>query len=272
MSIQIDGNGFINGYQRVNASVGSAGPTWFRNKFLNATFIFNHRSSGTTLAANTYGLDRWKSGTSGCTYSSTAVANMNQLTISAGTLLQIVESWNIEGGTYVLSWTGTAQARVNGGAYGSSGMTFSLPANTNATIEFNTGTLYQPQLEIGTMPTAFEQRLISIERPMLYRYFYTLVGAPAQVVYRMITSGSYAGSQPMLIQFPQQLRGVPNVIVYTDSARSNPGNVMKNGTTVTPIANAIVTSVSSTGYQYWANSAFAVGDYASFFLDFDAEI
>lgn len=274
MAIQIDGNGIITGYQRVNNSLGSVGPTWFRNRLMNANFVFNSRGASTTQTAGQYGLDRWKAGSSGCTWSTIQVANARQITISSGTIQQIIEQWNIEGGTYCLSWQGTAQARVNGGAYGNSGMTVSLTAYTDTTIEFNTGTIYQPQFEIGTIPTTFEQRLISVERPLMSRYFYSTTTSPACSVIKMTTGTSnYGGSTPQIMHFPQYMRAVPTVTIYTDGARANPGNVMKNGSVVTPIASGLTSQVTNNGFTYWAPSAFTtVGDYATFFCDFDAEL
>ena len=46
------------------------------------------------------------------------------------------------GGSYTLSWTGTAQGRVGAGSYAASPVTVTgITAGANTTIEFNTGTL-----------------------------------------------------------------------------------------------------------------------------------
>ena len=120
--------------------------------------------SAAVLAASIYGHDRWKAGAGGGDYSFTQVANTTQITIAAGkSLIQIVEDVNVVGGNYVLSWTGTAQARAGvnsatpSGAYAASPVSISgQTANTIMSIEFNSGTVVNVQLEIGTVQTTFE--------------------------------------------------------------------------------------------------------------------
>ena len=68
----------------------------------------------------------------------------------------------IAGGTYTLSWTGSAQARVYQGSptgsYAASPITaLALTAGTNTIIEFNAGTVGQAKLEIGTAATPFNR-------------------------------------------------------------------------------------------------------------------
>lgn len=140
-------------------------PTSFRNRVINGNFAVNQRVvSGTvTLSANAYGHDRWKAGAGGCTYTFATSGLDTTLTITSGTLLQVIEGTVVEGGVYVASWSGTAQARVYqgtaSGTYAASGFaTASLSAATNTTIEFGAGTLTRVQLEPGTLATAFERR------------------------------------------------------------------------------------------------------------------
>jgi hypothetical protein len=130
-----------------------------RNRIINGNFAVNQRAvSGTvTLGAGAYGHDRWKAGASGCTYT----FNANGIvTITAGSLMQVVEGANVEGGQYTLNnGGGTAQMRVAinsaapSGAYANGPLiTSAATAGQNITVEFTTGTVGLVQLEPGTTP------------------------------------------------------------------------------------------------------------------------
>lgn len=145
----------------------------FRNKIINGNFVINQRAvSGTvTLAAGAYGHDRWKAGASGCTYTFATVENKTTITISAGSLVQVIEGINLQSGTHILSWQGTAQGKIGAGSYGASGVTGLAIGGTNMTVEFGTGTLSLVQLESGNIATVFEQRFIGTELSLCQRYY-----------------------------------------------------------------------------------------------------
>lgn len=132
-------------------------PTWYKNLIINGQFNINQRqkSGSVVLAAGAYGHDRWKAGASGCTYTFASSAGVTTITISAGSLQQVIEGINIRTDTHVLSWTGTAQGKIAGGSYGASGVTGSLTGGSDATVEFNTGTLTSVQVTPGTVAQAF---------------------------------------------------------------------------------------------------------------------
>lgn len=144
-----------------------------RNRIVNGAFGVNQRAvSGTvTLGAGAYGHDRWKAGASGCTYTFSTTANVTTLTISAGSLQQVIEGVNLQSGTHVLSWTGTAQGKIAAGAYSASGVTGTATGGTNLTVEFNTGTLSNVQFEPGTAATPFAWRPYAMELEMCQRYY-----------------------------------------------------------------------------------------------------
>lgn len=168
----------------VNARTGTDGTLDFRNRIINGSFRVNQSAvTGTvTLAAGAYGHDGWKAGAAGCTYTFSTSGNTTILNISSGSLQQVIEDVNIEGGVYALSNQGTAQARIAVSGSATSGSYAAatsnsplLSANANAggnvTVEFSTGTLDRVQLEPGTLATTFERRPFSAELVLCQRYF-----------------------------------------------------------------------------------------------------
>lgn len=147
-----------------------------KNVIINGNFNINQRAvSGTvTLAAGAYGHDRFKAGASGCTYTFATVENVTTITISAGSLIQVIEGLNLQTGTYTLSWSGTAQGKIGGGSYSATGVTGSATGGTNLNVEFNTGTLSLVQLEKGSTATSFDYRAYGTELQLCQRYCRTL--------------------------------------------------------------------------------------------------
>lgn len=159
-----------------------------RNRIHNGNFVINQRQFlGTSAAygAGAYVLDRWKAGAAGVTMSWAVTGADVVVTITAGSLMQIVEDLNIEGGVYALSHAGTAQARIgiNGsapsGAYASATraapvVTASATGKQTVTVEFSTGTVSLVQLEpvdpANPKATPFERRFYSDELIRCQRY------------------------------------------------------------------------------------------------------
>lgn len=164
-------------------SVQASAQVGIKNRVIDGGFILNQRVyvSGTSLPSGTYGHDRWKGGASAGTYTFTqgALGVNTTITITAGSIIQVIEGCNVaEGGTYVLSWTGTAQGRLNGGAFGSSGTVTvtGWVAGTNLNVEFNTGTCGSVQLEKGSTATSFDYRDYGRELSMCQRYYQVIGG------------------------------------------------------------------------------------------------
>ena len=153
----------------------------FRNRLMNASFAINQIAvSGTvTLTAGQYGHDGVKAGASGATYTFATSGLDTTLTITAGSLILPIENLIIDGGTYVVSHAGSAQARVwqgtgssGSGSYAPAPFTVTgLTAVTQTNVEFSTGTVLRPQLEPGTLATVFERRPPAIELTLACRYF-----------------------------------------------------------------------------------------------------
>jgi len=154
----------------------NGGAIGVKNAIINGNFAVNQRGvSGTvTLAAGAYGHDRFKAGASGCTYTFATANNITTLTISAGSLIQVIEGNNLFTGTYTLSWVGTTQGKIGGGSYASSGVTGTPAGGTNLNIEFNTGTLSLVQFEPGAIATPFERRPYGDELLLCQRYYYKI--------------------------------------------------------------------------------------------------
>ncbi|QIM48997.1 hypothetical protein G9Q38_07285 [Pusillimonas sp. DMV24BSW_D] len=190
------------GTQNFNvASLNGGQLAGFRNKIINGNPVINQRGvSGTvTLAAGEYGHDRWKAGSGGCTYTFNTVENITTITISSGTLMQIIEGVNLMSGQHVLSWQGTAQGRVDSGSYGNSGEVLGTAVGgTNQAVEFSTGTLSLVQYESGTVPTLFEFRGF-FEETLCFRYSELVNG------YAISTLGEVS-----IVEFKAKKRGTPS--------------------------------------------------------------
>ena len=194
--IVLDGtSGITSPNETITGSLNTPNTFAYKNLLIDAGFTINQRGyvSAATLASGAYGHDRWKAGASGGDYSFTQSASNTQITIASGkSLIQVVEDKNVSGTSYVLSWTGTAQARyaVNSatpaGSYAASPIVITgQTAGTTMSVEFNTGTLSKPQLELGAVATSFDQRAYSQELAMCQRYLpaSNSTGAPQDVAW-----------------------------------------------------------------------------------------
>jgi hypothetical protein len=216
-----------------------------RNRIINGNFAINQRGvSGTvTLAAGAYGHDRWKAGASGCTYTFAASGNDTVITITSGSLMQVVEGVNVEGGQYTLNnGGGTAQMRVaiNGaatsGAYASGPLTTSsATANQSITVEFTTGTVGKVQLEPGTTASTFERRLYGMELALCQRYY-----EKGNVALR--TNGTGSGGNGTFISFAEPKRTTPTIVYSSTTYTYGCSGISSN-----PFANGFECFVSATG-------------------------
>ena len=223
------------------AALSTPASAGLRNLLINPGFAVNQRgyASGTaTTAAAQYTLDGWRVVTAGQSLIYAASGNGYQVTAPAGGLEQVVEGLNIQGGSYVLSWAGTATAAVNGVAR-TKGEVFALTANTDTTIRFAGGTVAQAQLELSPAITAFEQRPLVLEQLLCARFYINpvFVGLAGY----QSTGGQQLG---LWIAFPVRMRTTPTLTPGGTPAFANVGS-------------EVVDFVTSSGFRYNATAAAA---------------
>jgi hypothetical protein len=257
MSIILDGTSGIN----------TPNTFAYKNLLIDTGFTINQRGyvSAATLASGAYGHDRWKAGASGGDYSFTQLASNTQITIASGkSLIQVVEDKNVSGTSYVLSWEGTAQARyaVNSatpsGSYAASPIVITgQTAGTTMSVEFNTGTLSKPQLELGAVATSFDQRAYSQELAMCQRY-YTFengsLGGNSVFSANVTSGGSYYAST----MFKQSMRAAPTIVALTNSTNlSFPAAVGATYPTLSGFVENRTANATGAGYFFstWTASA-----------------
>jgi len=216
-----------------------------RNKLINGNFNVNQRAyvSGAALGAGVYGFDRWKAGAGGCTLTFSTTANVTTVTITAGTLVQVVEGANLQSGTHVLSWAGTAQGRINGGTYGASGaVTATATGGTDMTVEFNTGTLSKTQLEFGAVASVFEQRLYGFELELCQRYCELLAAVQGCDAVGFTSRISYVFSTPKYSTTTVTLAGGSSGTVSSITTRGFQLGVASGAGTPTIVGGSIAVS------------------------------
>ena len=223
-----------------------------KNRIFDGGFVVNQRTyvSGTALGVSmAYGHDRWKGGSGGGTYAFTqgALGVNTTITITAGTIMQVIEGCNLpEGGTYVLSWTGTAQGRLNGGTYGASGTVTvtGWVAGTNLNVEFNTGTLGSVQLEKGSTATSFDYRPYGTELQLCQRYYWRSTTGQAFARYGIGVATSTTLCR-VCLTVPVQLRALPSAIEYGGALGLFNGGSIVSVTSVTfDVSQTLIQSLS----------------------------
>ena len=203
------------------ANIDAGALAGFRNLIINPLLGINQRQkSGTVvLAAGVYGHDRFKAGAGGCTYTFSTNNGVTTFNISAGSIQQVIGAENIAGrqGEYVLSWSGTAQGRINGGSYGATGVPkATLDGSANVTVEWSTGTLSLPQLE-REFVTDFSTRAYPAELHLCQYYAFTLGGGDV-LCNVSFPSSVYLGIGTL--DYPRDMRAAPSFSFLAGAAAS----------------------------------------------------
>lgn len=240
------------------AALGVPSAFGMRNLFINGNFAINQReyvSGAATTGANQYTLDRWRVVTSGQNLTFIASGNGNQITAPAGGVEQVIEGVNIAGGTYVLNWTGTATATVNGTAR-TKGEVFTLTAATNATVRLIGGTASEVQLEAGSVVTAFEFRPYTVELALCQRYLPAFI---ATATNQSIGLGySYAAGNSLVnFDFKVTPRVAPTGVTISSAGHFNVGN--GSGATISATSIGLNFSGISNCQLVVGGSGFTVG-------------
>jgi hypothetical protein len=245
--------------QAFGGSGSGSGSGWLPSLIINGRFNINQRQkSGTvTLAAGVYGHDRFKAGASGCTYTFATSGGVTTLTITAGSLQQVIEGRQIRTGTHTLAWTGTAQGKIAGGSYSASGVTGSLTAGTNATVEFNTGTLTDVRVFPGIVAQAFIDIGDAAELFACQRYcvrFSTVGGASTVFQSSAIWTGTTGGF--VTGPFPQTMYASPTFVAEGAASQYQIFDVVASAySACTAVSSNVVTN---SGY-YLFNFSTAAG-------------
>lgn len=222
-----------------------------RNLIINGSGRVNQRnyvSDTPTTSANQYTLDRWRVVASGQSLAFTGNDAGRTMQAPASGVEQIIEGTNVKGGTYVLSYLGSAGCTVNG-VPRASGDTFGLPANTNVAVRFTNGSFSDVQIELGVEPTKFECNTIADEFARCQRYY---------MVLRNIYGGGYAGGPGNIrsgsVRTPVTMRDVPGISA-SGFAYTNSGSLT-------------VQQITADGFGFFV-AATAAGNYS---VDFDATL
>lgn len=229
-----------------------------RNRLINGNFGINQRGygSGAATTAGQYTLDRWKvTGTGGITFSTTN--NVTTVTIPSGqTLQQVIEGLNLQSGTHVLSWSGTAQGRIDGGAYGASGaVTATATGGTNMTVEFGPGTVSLAQLEEGSLASRFDQRQYGLELALCQRYYYQNSSALDFSVPTNLTSAATPGFRPV-ITHPVTMRANPTVTITAQTQVDRAASNLTLNTATATHLNLRGDIGTGSGVASWTNVSF----------------
>lgn len=255
-----------------------------KNYIVNGGMQINQEGyvSAAVLAAGAYGHDQWKAGAAGGDYSFTQSKSVTTITIAAGkSLIQPIEDVRVTGGgSYVLAWTGTAQARAGvntltpAGSYAASPLLITGQTDgTVMSIEFSSGTLSGVSLTEGSVAPPFQLPDYATELALCQRYYqksYPLavrVGTPLgsgvhTVVWGIGANSAYAFTIPFTTRF----RSTPTVTVWDDNGNGGlvsfwSGSAWGDGLggqSITPAESGFMFGINTTwaliGFNWAANA------------------
>ena len=206
----------------INATGGGSGSG--KNLLINTNFLINQlgKSGTITLAAGAYGHDMWKAGASGCTYTLSVLEGVTTLSISAGSLLQIVEGTNIITGDYTLSWVGTSTGRIGAGGFSATPVSAAETGGVNLSVEFGLGTVSRPKLEQAASATPWQPETFGSELSSCQRYFFSSYpngvapGTPGALsgVYIAVAVSAAVGAALCVTSLPTSMRAAPTIARY----------------------------------------------------------
>jgi hypothetical protein len=209
-------------------------------------------SGSVVLAAGEYGHDRMKAGSSGCSYTFATVAGITTFTISAGSLLQIVETTGA--GDHTLSWVGTTQATLDGGASAASPITETLTGGLNVVCEWSTGTLSKFKLEPGVTASDYVKPDTEIELARCRRYLpaFNSTGVASVLPVTGLMANTTQGNMTYI--FDTEARVPPTGVSVSDGTHFTLTDGVTN-TACTAVALGGIISTKACQLQMTASSA-----------------
>jgi hypothetical protein len=239
------------------------------NLLLNSNFAINQRAyvSAANLASGSYGFDRWKSNYTNTTLTFTASTQGQSLTINAsGGLQQIIEQGLVPAGTYTLSWTGTATARVynSGGtppSYAASPVTFTADGAANVVVEFtasgSTKTLSKVQFNLGTNTTwALATPTLQSELAACQRYYYQ---SDSQIWATLNYQANVNVSRGGNLWLPEFMRVAPTLTLFDSPGNSGKISVSAGSGGYSDNITPNMFGLGLNTYAYYAVGSYVLG-------------
>jgi hypothetical protein len=248
------------------------------NLLINGGFALNQRAfAGGSLAAGSYGFDRWKAGAAGANLSRSG----DTLTLASGSIIQVVEPAifgfgdianetltisldHVSGAAVTLSVFG--ENRIIDTAGGRSSASFQVPGGHGGTVEVTLAAMSgaagvaRIKMEIGPAPTPYQARPLPLEETLAHRYFKHIEGPIALFLYAQAYGNYFFNSLPT----PVTMRTVPTVSRVIGAY----GNIFGNDP-----AQAVATATSPTAFRLSIRANAAGECYANFdSISLDAEL
>lgn len=248
------------------------------NLLINGNFTLNQRAfAGGSLAAGSYGFDRWKAGAAGANLSRSG----DTLMLASGSIIQVVEPaifglGDIANETLTISLDHVSGAavtvsvfgedRIIDNAGGRSSANFQVPGGHGGTIEISVAAMSgatgvaRIKMEIGSGPTPYQARALPLEETLAHRYFKHIEGPIALFLYAQAYGNYFFNSLPT----PVTMRTVPTVSRVLGAY----GNIFGNDP-----AQAVATATSPTAFRLSIRANAAGECYANFdSISLDAEL
>jgi hypothetical protein len=270
-----------------NTSLAAGGS--LQNILINGDFQLNQRVfAGGTLAAGTYGFDRWKADTGGCSISVSSFT----VTLASGTIVQIVEPalWghasfasmqvtvSIDSPSADMTVTlGSATATITSGT-GRRSVTVTIGVGETGNLAFKLAkatagsvTFGRVKLEAGAAPTPWQARPSVEEIRLCQRYYqksYPYGVAPGGGIFAGSTYVvATAGDVTVGFSFPSPMRAGPTFTTYAPNS-GTVGKIADAGAASTELT-ATAISPQPTGLAYWYAPGMTVGK--SYFAQWTAD-
>lgn len=275
-AMQIDQNTGEVSFPFTSFGGGNAG-----NMLINGHMVINQRGfAGGALTAGAYGFDRWKADSGGCNLS----VSGDTITLTSGTILQIIEAPLLAGEQVVLSveelTSGDLDIDIEGitgtitAGAGRKGVVITVPLGStgNITVKLTpaTGaiTFNRIKLETGTAASAWVQPNAGLELILCQRYALALASSGTKA-----TGFGYPTTSTSIIVVvptPVEMRNMPSVTVTPGNTRIYHNGVVKAPTGVgvvslTPIG--VTLSLVGTGFSIYQAAVFSVLNGQTLILD-----